>query len=113
MGTGPLRVVLRMETSLLSSAIAQVLAGDPRLWVEIHPPGDADDAECAPMLSTGRPVVEVAVLEDPPRIELHADGHAWVLEYRGLQCLATLLAQCHDLGATQAVGAYPLRGPGQ
>ena len=108
MGTAPLRVVLRMEISLLSTALAQVLGDDPRLDVEVRPPGVSTGAHDVVRSDGGR-TVELRVLEDPSRpegparIELCADGQTWILPYRGLPDLAQLLADFPHLDAALAV----------
>jgi hypothetical protein len=106
METAPLRVVLRMETSPLSSAIQQFLAGDPRLEVELLPPGETVDTIGAPAFRGPVRTVEVGVLEDPSRIELRADAQDWVLEYRGLEGLAVLLVDCQHVNPPHAVRAH-------
>lgn len=89
MGTGELHVKLAMESSLLTSAIQQCLAGNPRLLVTVHSP---DEPVCADTART----VRIALLEDPVRFALDADGREWVLEYQSLGELARLLADLEN-----------------
>ncbi len=88
MGTDRLRVVLTMETSLLTSAIQQCLADNPRLEVKVHPPGSD---VTGPGAETPR-TVRVGLLDDPVRFAFQADGQEWFMAYRTLAGLARVLA---------------------
>jgi hypothetical protein len=100
MGTGHLRVVLTMETSLLTSAIQQCLADNPRLQVEVHPPGDHALCPGGPAADGAARTVQIGLLDDPVRFALQADGREWIVDYQSLDGLARLLA---DLGRADVV----------
>ena len=90
-----------MEESLLSSAIQQCLADNPRLEVEVHPPeraGEPDDPTPDDTVRT----VRIALLDDPLRIAFRADGREWIVAYRSLDALAHLLANLEKADVEQA-----------
>jgi hypothetical protein len=93
MGTAYLRVVLTMENSLLSSAIQQCLADNPRLEVEIRPPDDDRIAPAEPARVDVPRTVEIGLLDDPVRFAINADGREWIVTYQSLAGLAQVLAE--------------------
>jgi hypothetical protein len=101
---GQLRVVLAMETSMLTSAIQQCLAGNEQLAVEVHPPGEHCAELGQPRFQDVPRTVQIGLLDDPVRFALQADGRDWIVEYQSLDGLAHLLA---DLA--QSDGAHGRR----
>jgi hypothetical protein len=93
MDSGQLRVVLAMETSLLTSAIQQCLAGDKRLTVEVHPPGDLPAGPGQPLYQDIPRTVRIGLLDDPVRFAFKVGSREWIMEYQSLEGLAYLLAE--------------------
>lgn len=96
MGTDRLRVELTMETSLLTSAIQQCLAGNPRLDVKVQPSGGDGTEPGAPTSTDELRTVRIGLLDDPLRFALQAGGRDWVLEYGSLDGLAQVLADLEN-----------------
>jgi hypothetical protein len=92
MDPGQLRVVLAMETSLLTSAIQQCLALNDRLTVEVRPPGDLSAGLDQPQWQDIPRTVQIGLLDDPVRFALKVGGREWIMEYQSLDGLAYLLA---------------------
>jgi hypothetical protein len=92
MDSGQLRVVLAMESSLLTSAIQQCLAGNKRLAVEVRPPGDQPTGLGQPRYQDIPRTVHIGLLDDPVRFALKVGSREWIMEYQSLDGLAYLLA---------------------
>jgi hypothetical protein len=92
MGATRVRVRLRIEPAVLSSALQQFLAGNPGLEVEVCSANDDSgrDIERARRPGLGR-VVEITLLDDPFRFRIETDGLEWIVNYRSLEDLADRL----------------------
>ena len=103
-----IHVKLRIEPNVLSTALQQILAGNPGLEVEVCLPKHLSGEHVEASRGSGAgPVVEITLLESPFRFRLATGGREWLVNYRGLDDLTRQLA---DLDNWRAAFEWPIGG---